>query len=758
MSVSDLTPNRSLKNAIADHLLHLTRGVVPSRQIQGNSVNTEEKDAEQNIQNFSEAPCISLNISARPLIFQEDSVVDREKSEFFVKTSLNVVGNNTMRVPSDIVLVVDVSGSMASEAKTQTVSESMGLSLLDIVKHAIKTVVTTLGPDDRLSLVSFSTSAKVIFELMPMNRLGKQNAFDLIKKLEPDGMTNLWDGLNKGLNILSNRQESSRNAAILLLTDGEPNIEPPRGHIPMLKKYRDAHQSCYPGLISTFGFGYTLDSALLSSIAQEGGGMYAFIPDAGFVGTVFVNNLSNILCTVVKDTQLRLELSPSVSIVTNGIINKNQVKATSWGASAVMGSAQMGQSQDVVLHVSAPLWFNGPLLSASLTYKCTGVPPDSVRTVYDPSTEESSQEIDYQRFRLLFVTLIDNLLSLSTAGKTHEASRALNLFIVKLTDWLDQHAVIDVMTLGGNQVFNAETYEEKKPYKKIAALLQDCEGQVTEALSRPDWFQKWGRHYLPSLQRAHSLQQCNNFKDPGIQNYGGSLFRSVRDEADDVFCSMPPPEGSLSQATATRSFSATATATAQRQPVAAPVLPTMAAYMDRGGGCFHENCTVALLGGQLVAAKHLKKGDVLSDGAVVQCVLKTLCPDGQSNLVSLPGPADQQALLISAYHPVKREGRWTFPKDIAPPGVISCGAVYSVLLQGGSSLLVEGIEVVALAHGLTDPVAAHGYLGTRRVEDDLRRCAGWEAGLVVLCPTRGQVLLRDESGMVCGINMDAQLL
>ena len=31
-------------------------------------------------------------------------------------------------------------------------------------------------------------------------------------------------------------------------------------------------------------------------------------------------------------------------------------------------------------------------------------------------------------------------------------------------------------------------------------------------MSRGDWNSKWGRHYLPSLQRAHELQQSNNFK------------------------------------------------------------------------------------------------------------------------------------------------------------------------------------------------------------------------------------------------------
>ena len=48
-------------------------------------------------------------------------------------------------------------------------------------------------------------------------------------------------------------------------------------------------------------------------------------------------------------------------------------------------------------------------------------------------------------------------------------------------------------------------------------LLADMEGQVMEAISRGDYYQKWGKHYLPSLARAHQLQQCSNFKDPGVQ-------------------------------------------------------------------------------------------------------------------------------------------------------------------------------------------------------------------------------------------------
>merc|ERR1719220_3461697 len=66
---------------------------------------------------------------------------------------------------------------------------------------------------------------------------------------------------------------------------------------------------------------------------------------------------------------------------------------------------------------------------------------------------------------------------------------------------------------------------------EVESILEDLRGQVAEAFSREDWFTKWGIHFLPSLLCAHVTQQCNNFKDPGVQQYGGELFNNLRDEA-----------------------------------------------------------------------------------------------------------------------------------------------------------------------------------------------------------------------------------
>lgn len=73
-----------------------------------------------------------------------------------------------VRTNCDIVLVIDVSGSMATSAplpgaQDNTEAEDTGLSILDLTKHAARTILSTLKAKDRLGIVAYSTNAKVHF-------------------------------------------------------------------------------------------------------------------------------------------------------------------------------------------------------------------------------------------------------------------------------------------------------------------------------------------------------------------------------------------------------------------------------------------------------------------------------------------------------------------------------------------------------------------------------------------------------------------
>merc|ERR1712134_187509 len=84
----------------------------------------------------------------------------------------------------------------------------------------------------------------------------------------------------------------NRLTHVLLLTDGVPTCNPPKGkgtECEHLREYKENHGGELPCTLTTFGFGYNLMSQMLTEISEIGGGSYAFIPDSGLVGTVFVN-------------------------------------------------------------------------------------------------------------------------------------------------------------------------------------------------------------------------------------------------------------------------------------------------------------------------------------------------------------------------------------------------------------------------------------------------------------------------------------
>jgi len=259
--------------------------------------------------------------------------------------------------------------------------------------------------------------------------------------------------------------------------------------------------------------------------------------------------------------------------------------------------------------------------------------------------------------------------------------------------------------------------------------LKDLQGQATEAFSKSDYYKKWGVHYLPSLINAHLLQMCNNFKDPGVQVYGGKLFGKLRDKADDTFVKLPPPKPSIH--------------------TAAPV-KSMHTYHSSSNPCFHGNCVAEMVNGQMKKLKDLNKGDRVmswnSKSVEIECVIKTACANERTHLVELPG-----GLLVTPYHPVNIDGeQWQFPCMLGDVKDRECPAIYSFVLKDEHVMMINGTACVTLGHNFQEDVVRHSYFGSQRVIEDLKKINGWKSGRINLEPN---CLVRDvDSGSrVCAI-------
>lgn len=101
--------------------------------------------------------------------------------------------------PTDLVCVVDISGSMGdtcagiTDGKTQYVD--LGFSLLDLVKHSLKTIIKTCRPMDRLCLILFDDQCELAFDFMNMTVQNQNLAFHAVDQLQPRDSTNIYNAL-----------------------------------------------------------------------------------------------------------------------------------------------------------------------------------------------------------------------------------------------------------------------------------------------------------------------------------------------------------------------------------------------------------------------------------------------------------------------------------------------------------------------------------------------------------------------------------
>mmetsp|Transcript_6078 Transcript_6078/g.6335 ORF Transcript_6078/g.6335 Transcript_6078/m.6335 type:complete len:818 (+) Transcript_6078:73-2526(+) len=623
----------------------------------------------------------------------------RNNSNNILKTMISILppSNNIERLPIDICCVIDISGSMESLAPAPSQGiESCSLSVLDIVKHSVKTIITCLKDGDRLAIVSYSTYARIELELTNMNEEGKNIALEVLSRLRIEGSTNIWDGLLKGMETMSKRDSFERNSAIFLLTDGCPNVDPPKTYKESMRDYKDSHGGVYPGTISTFGFGYNLKSSLLKEIAIEGGGMYSFIPDSGFVGTSFVNALSNQLVCFGHESFLTIESRNGVKIIDDEDSSFSicqEINSQQDQAIVNVGSLQYGQDRHFILHISYPNDMSEVEISENIRCKLTYTPyytssesniiiqnivqNENKNVCFDYSWNQSCEllaEMEIQIFRNRLIHFLSTIIENVTTGvyeipKTNENNNNNNntpsnsLLANDLREWLRNHP----KSRRGNSSNDIK-------YDRVNGIIGDLIGQITEALSKKEYFDKWGIHYLPSLQRSHELQQCTNFKDPGIQFYGGTLFQQVSKMGDEMFCTLPPP----------CSLSLPSPPPPPPQDKSTPLTLNYNAqdyyqcnYMSRfhstSAPCFHDSCLVTMADGTKKKISEIKQGDyVICPSSTrimknvdknnfiivsqVESMLRTFTRFGVMEFVLF-----ESGLLVTPWHPIKLNEKWTFP-------------------------------------------------------------------------------------------------
>merc|ERR1719506_2406054 len=578
--------------------------------------------------------------------------------------------------PLDIVAVIDVSGSMDSAATVEQGGQSVdvGYSVLDVTKHAVKTLIASLRPKDRLSVVAFSNSARCVMDWLPMTPANQTMASTLVQGLQTEGATNLWDGLRVALRQVKASPRTGAVSSLLLLTDeGAQGTE-------------------------------------LRVIGGDPADVDAYGPAALSL------NLDSL--HLGQPRTLVLAVKPAAGHTLAALEQEEVVHA------ALCYTDARGEHSKVV--GSAPTLRSWPAASSTQGPSAAASPAARWREA---------------ALRLEFVRLLSSL--------------------VPAKDGAD-------LTLAAKQAAVQAFVEGHQDAHAGHGILVDAEAQVKLAVSREDWWTRWGLNYVCSLQSAHRQQRCNNFKDKGVAGYGGRVFEAEREHADEIFANLAPPVASRRVGNDTGAAAGCRRSGGRRSCGGAPGggRSFRALFNDSNNGCFHGDCLVRMADGSRKKISAVVKGDRVArpaalsadgrarkggeaedDAAVVVCVVRTECKDGEEDMVSLQGGA----LVLTPWHPVldAASGRWAFPDALAQQGRVPCSSVFNLVLASGHVIDVGGAACVTLAHGIVDDeVARHDYFGTAAVLADLRGMGrGFDDGLLVF---RHGCIARAPDGRVVG--------
>lgn len=174
------------------------------------------------------------------------------------------------RKRADILLVVDTSGSMEGNKMT-------------MVKAGIETFLARILPEDRVGLVTFDSTARLVVPMAPLNdnRIALQTA---VQEMRAAGRTALFDALALGKQVLDNLPpaEDDRIRAIVLLSDGADNSS--RASIDEIRRlFDESGISIFP-----VAYGSDADRKILDSIA-EFARTIVVVGDTGDIAQIFEN-------------------------------------------------------------------------------------------------------------------------------------------------------------------------------------------------------------------------------------------------------------------------------------------------------------------------------------------------------------------------------------------------------------------------------------------------------------------------------------
>jgi Ca-activated chloride channel family protein len=197
--------------------------------------------------------------------------------------------------PSNLVFLIDVSGSMYSEDK------------LPLLKSAFRLLVKELRPQDHVAIVVYAGAAGLVLPSTPGDQ--KSRILDAIDALEAGGSTAGGAGIRLAYDVAKENHIDGGINRVILATDGDFNIgvSSDAEMVRLIEEKRDQGTS-----LTVLGFGTgNLKDSKMEKLADNGNGHYAYVDSFNEARKVFVREIGGTLATIAKDVKVQVEFNPT---------------------------------------------------------------------------------------------------------------------------------------------------------------------------------------------------------------------------------------------------------------------------------------------------------------------------------------------------------------------------------------------------------------------------------------------------------------
>ena len=198
--------------------------------------------------------------------------------------------------PSNLVFLLDVSGSMNAPNK------------LPLVQQSINLLIDKLREEDRVALVVYAGAAGLVLPSTPGTQ--KEAIRAAVNRLQAGGSTAGGAGIRLAYDVAKQNFIKGGNNRVILATDGDFNVgESDDGALTRLIEAR-REEGTY---LTVLGFGYdNLNDQMMEQLADKGNGNYAYIDNLLEAQKMFGRELTSTIYTVAKDVKLQVEFNPAV--------------------------------------------------------------------------------------------------------------------------------------------------------------------------------------------------------------------------------------------------------------------------------------------------------------------------------------------------------------------------------------------------------------------------------------------------------------